>query len=97
MQSLIKKHFPAPGNRIEELFGLDSDVVDGSSPTSRRRTPVKRKKKGQLRNETLMEEQCSIKVERSSHLCRLYFVAVFKSPKPKKVKSALERIYNCML
>lgn len=64
LQSLIKKHFPAPGNRIEELFGLDSDVVDGSSPTSRRRTPVKRKKK------------------------------VFKSPKPKKVKSALERIYN---
>ncbi|XP_015747703.1 PREDICTED: protein strawberry notch homolog 1-like isoform X1 [Acropora digitifera] len=46
LQSLIKKHFPAPGNKLEELFGFDSGTNGRSSPSSQQLTPVKRKKKG---------------------------------------------------
>lgn len=45
LQSLIKKHFPAPGNKLEELFGFDSGTNGRSSPSSQQLTPVKRKKK----------------------------------------------------
>ncbi|KAK2547884.1 Protein strawberry notch-like protein 1 [Acropora cervicornis] len=45
LQSLIKKHFPAPGNKLDELFGFDSGTNGRSSPSSQQLTPVKRKKK----------------------------------------------------
>ena len=45
LQSLIKKHFPAPGNKLEELFGFDSGTNGRSSSSSQQLTPVKRKKK----------------------------------------------------
>ncbi|XP_067030466.1 protein strawberry notch homolog 1-like isoform X1 [Acropora muricata] len=64
LQSLIKKHFPAPGNKLEELFGFDSGTNGRSSPSSQQLTPVKRKKKAVV------------------------------APKPKKFKTAFERIYN---
>ncbi|XP_067030449.1 protein strawberry notch homolog 1-like isoform X1 [Acropora muricata] len=64
LQSLIKKHFPAPGNKLEELFGFDSGTNGRSSPSSQQLTPVKRQKKAVV------------------------------APKPKKFKTAFERIYN---